>query len=481
MRIQLVTETPSENKPTYLVLPIFEAEKASVRSNLVNLFLEDNPKFGKLYETQLLFGQPTRFILVGAGKKDKFNFEKLQNWAGTATKYLLTKTSEAIFLLPKTNLSAQKVAEAVSLGIEIAAFDPIKQLKSDKAQDKLNTVKLVIDKADRSFQEGVKKGQIIAEGINLARNLGDLPANLMTPTYFLNTAKKIAKDNRLKITVLTEKQAKAKGMEAFVGVAQGSDEPSYMIAIEYKGEPRSKEKWALVGKGITYDSGGLSLKPSEAMDDMKYDMLGAAAVLGAIQAIAKLGIKTNLVSIMAVTENLPSGKSQRPGDIVKMYSGKTAEIKNTDAEGRLVLVDAISYAQKDFKANRVIDLATLTGAMIVALGDFITGAFGNNPKFTQELISKGVEVGERFWEMPMDEEFNDYIKSDFADIINTGTKPRTAGSIMGAKFIETSVNKETQWIHLDIAGTAWDLKPTPFRGPGASGVGIKTLVELIAS
>ncbi len=324
---------------------------------------------------------------------------------------------------------------------------------------------------------------MIAEAINLERMLGDLPANQMTPTYFLNVVKKAAKTNKLKLTVLDEKQARKKGMGAFVGVAQGSEEPSFMITLEYIGDFKSKEKWGLVGKGITYDSGGMSLKPPDAMLDMKYDMCGAATVLALMQVLGKLKVKANVVGVMAVTENMIGGRAQRPGDIVKSYSGKTAEVLNTDAEGRLVLIDGLTYAQKDFKATKLIDLATLTGAMIVSLGDFITGAFGNNPKFTQDLIWAGTAVGERIWEMPMDEEFDEMVKGEYADIANLGhggsMGSRTAGSITAAKFIEAVIEKGKSWVHLDIAGTAWDLKPKPYRGVGATGVGVKTLVKLI--
>jgi leucyl aminopeptidase len=342
---------------------------------------------------------------------------------------------------------------------------------------------LVVERAERGFQDGIKKGEIIVGSINLVRQLGDMPANELTPTIFLNEAKKIAKESKLKITVLTESQAKRKGMGAFCGVAQGSDEPSFMIALEYQGDIRSKDKWGLIGKGITFDTGGINVKPGSYQNfEMKYDMCGAAAVMASIQAIAKLKLKTNVVAVMAVTENLISGKAQRPGDIVKTYSGKTAEVLNTDAEGRLVLIDALAYAQKDFKATKLIDVATLTGAIIVALGDHITGTFSNNEEFSNQLKEAGKRVGERYWPLPMDEDFDEMIKGDFGDIINIGvggSMPGAAGSITGAKFIEAGVENDNPWIHLDIAGTAWDMKPRPYRGVGATGVGVKTLVELI--
>jgi leucyl aminopeptidase len=219
------------------------------------------------------------------------------------------------------------------------------------------------------------------------------------------------------------------------------------------------------------------------MHEMKYDMSGAAAVMNAIAVVSKLNLKANVVAVMAVTENFPGGKAQRPGDIVKTYSGKFAEILDTDAEGRLVLIDAVSYAQKDFKAKKIIDLATLTGAIIVALGDHITGVFGNNQEFSRKLIDTAEKFGDKMWEMPMHEEFNEMIKSDMADIANLGhggSHRSAAGSTTGAKFIEAGIEEGTDWVHLDIAGTAWDMKPKPYRGGGATGVGVKTLVELVS-
>lgn len=483
MKFQLAIKPLSEINSEYLVLPILEDGKSPFNGS-VSDFLSDNPKFGKLYETQLLYSKNRKLLLVGAGKKEKLNFLTLQNWIGTAVKQLALKTKIATILIPEIeNLTSEETAKAAVIGAEIAIYDPVSEHKSEKEIPKLQTLEILVSKAERGYQTGIKEGNIIAESINLVRKLGDMPANEMTPGYFLQTAKQVAKENKLKLTVLDEKQAAKKGMGAFAGVAKGSDEPSYMIALEYTGDLRSKEKWGLIGKGITFDTGGLNIKTERHMNDMHYDMCGAAAVLGAISAISKLDLKTNAVAVMAVTENFPSGRAQRPGDIVKTYSGKTAEIANTDAEGRLVLIDAVSFAQKDFKATKMVDLATLTGSIISALGDFYTGAFGNNPVFTQSLIKSGLKVGEKIWEMPMDEEFNELVKSDVADLYNLGkggSVPGAASSIAGAKFIEAAIENNHPWVHLDIAGSATDMKPKPYRSIGATGVGVKTLIQLIS-
>lgn len=485
MKIQLGTKPLSEIKDSYLVLPIFEETKEDYGQAVVKNFLTETSKFGKLFEIQVLYSANSKILLIGAGKKEKFEFITMQNLAGAAIRTLLRKTKSLSFVLPKqVNLSEEDRTYAASLGAEIAAFDPTRDFKSKHEPAMLINVEFLVDRAERGVQEGLKKGQIMAEAINLTRKLGDLPANIMTPTYFLDVAKKITKENKLKMTVLDERQAKRKGMGAFVGVAQGSEEPSFMIALEYTGDIKSKDKWAFVGKGITFDTGGLSIKPSSSMHEMKYDMSGAAAAMNAIATVAKLNLKVNVVAVMAVTENLPGGRAQRPGDIVKTYSGKFAEILDTDAEGRLVLIDAVSYAQKDFKAKKVIDLATLTGAIIVALGDNITGVFGNNAEFSKKFIEVAQKYGDKMWELPMDEEFDEMIKSEIADITNLGhggSHRSAAGSSTGAKFIEAGIEEGTEWIHLDIAGTAWDMKPKPYRGIGATGVGVKTLVELVRS
>lgn len=484
MKIQIAAKPLTEVKEGFLVLPVFEDDKSDYGIQAVKSYLAEYPKFGKLYEIQVFYSGNSKIMILGSGKKEKLDFITLQNLAGTAVKKLLKKVKTLSFVLPKNGkLSEEEKTYAAALGIEIAGFDPTAEFKSSHEPAMLTTVELIAERAERGLTEGLRKGQVVSESINLTRKLGDLPANIMTPSYFLEVAKRAAKDNKLKITVLDEKQAKKKGMGAFTGVAQGSDEPSYMIALEYTGDIKSKDKWAFVGKGITFDTGGLSIKPSGGMHEMKYDMTGAAAVMNAITAVAKLNLKTNVVAIMAVTENLPGGRAQRPGDIVKSYSGKFVEVIDTDAEGRLVLIDAVSYAQKDFKAKKVIDLATLTGAIIVSLGDHITGVFGNKSEFTKKFMDVARSFGEKVWELPMYEEFNDMIKSDLADIANLGhggSHRSAAGSITGAKFIEAGIEDGTDWIHLDIAGTAWDMKPKPFRGVGATGVGVKTLVELVS-
>lgn len=483
MRIQLSTDQETLKEVKIIAVPVFLNEIPKFENQLIKDFLKDNPKFGKPNEIQLLFNAQQSFLLVGIGESEKFNFETVQNFAGTVSKYLINRFKDATLIPPESNnLSSDSVIYAIVLGAEIAFHDPSVKFKSEHESAKLGGLQIYLEKARGEDKNALKKASVVSTGINMARMLGDLPANEATPTFFVDIAKKVAREHKLKITVIDEKMASKKGMGAFSSVAKGSDEPSFIVTLEYLGNPRSKDKYGLVGKGLTFDSGGISIKPSSGMHEMKYDMCGAANVLGTMQVLAQLKPRVNIAAVLGLTENLPSGKALKPGDIIKSYSGKTVEILNTDAEGRLVLMDCLTIAQKDLKATKLIDLATLTGAMIVALGDKITGVFGNNQEFSDTLVKIGNRVGEKFWQMPLGEEYSDMIKSDIADITNTGhggPMPSTAGSITAAKFVETAVEEKIPWIHLDIAGTAWDLKPSVYSGPGATGVGIKTLVELL--
>lgn len=480
MRIQLITDRKSLEEAKVTVFPIFEGE-ATNDIKFVADYLKENPKFGKLYETEWLFTPNQSCLLVGLGKRETFSFQLCQNFAGTAVKFLLYKAKELTIIPPLAlNLTKDKIIYAIVLGAKLATHNPAIKYKSENDPIKLANIQIYLDKAGGEEKIALKKAEIISEAMNMARTLGDMPGNEMTPTYFVSVAKKIAKE--LKVTVISEAAAAKMGMGGFTNVAKGSDEPSFIVALEYTGDRRSKEIWGLIGKGLTFDSGGISIKPDNGMHEMKYDMSGAGTVLATMQAISQLAPKINVVGICAVTENLPSGKALKPGDIVRLYGGKTTEVITTDAEGRMVLADALTYAQKDFKATKLIDLATLTGAMIVALGDNTTGVFSNNPALEKELIDKGKEVGEKFWGMPMDEEYDELLKSEIADFNNVGTggsMRSAAGAIAGAKFLEKAIEENIPWVHLDIAGTAWDSKPKPYRGPGATGVGVKTLIELI--
>ena len=322
--------------------------------------------------------------------------------------------------------------------------------------------------------EGSRKGTIISDSVCLARNLVNGPGNQVTPTLLAEKARQIAKDHSMEIQVLEVSEAAAMGMGAFSAVAQGSQEPGKFIILEYN-KRKGLDTIALVGKGITFDSGGISIKPSENMERMKDDMSGAAAVLTTLLAASRLQIPLHLVGIIPATENLPSGKAYKPGDVLKTLSGQTVEVISTDAEGRLILADALTYSLR-YKPKAIIDLATLTGACVIALGDHVIGLLGNEESLQKKIEEASQKTGEKAWRLPLWDEYFDYMKSDVADFRNVGT--RAAGTIIGGIFLSKFVEK-TPWAHLDIAGPAFIEKERPYIPKGGTGVGVRLLLQLL--
>jgi leucyl aminopeptidase len=349
------------------------------------------------------------------------------------------------------------------------------KLKSKPAEVSLQLKKVTFatTKADIvAANKGLALGQAIAKGVNLARELGDLPGNICTPTYLASEAKRLGRSHtKLSVNVLEEKQLKELGMGSFLSVAAGSDQPAKLIVLEYKGSAKKQAPVALVGKGITFDTGGISLKPGAAMDEMKYDMCGAASVLGAFQTLIDLELPINVVGVIAATENMPSGNATKPGDIVTSMSGQTIEILNTDAEGRLVLCDALTYTER-FKPKAVVDIATLTGACVIALGNHATGLFSNSDVLAKSLLAAGEEAADRAWHMPLWDEYQKQLDSNFADMANIGG--REAGSVTAACFLSRFA-KKFEWAHLDIAGTAW----RSGGAKGATGRPVPLLVQFL--
>jgi leucyl aminopeptidase len=302
------------------------------------------------------------------------------------------------------------------------------------------------------LRHAVQQGLAIGRGMNIARRLGDLPANICTPTFLASEARALGRKRGLKVTILNEKQMEALGMGALLSVSAGSVQPAKLIAMEYHGAKRGEQPQLLVGKGVTFDTGGISLKPGAKMDEMKYDMCGAAAVFGTLSAAAELALPVNVVGIVAAVENMPSGTATKPGDVVKSLSGQTIEILNTDAEGRLILCDALTYAAR-FKPAAVIDIATLTGACVAALGKIPSGLFSNQDDFARELLDAGSRIGDRAWQLPLWEEYQKQLDSNFADMANIGGP--FGGAITAASFL-ARFTRDYRWAHLDIAGTAWE-------------------------
>jgi leucyl aminopeptidase len=369
--------------------------------------------------------------------------------------------------------SAEAIAEGALLGLY--SFTKYKKPEYEDIEEMLIVVR---EKEKVPILESViGKGKLVAEATNLARDMVNEPANYMTPSQMAEAAKKIASKYNLEFKVFDQEDMEAMGMGALLGVAKGSNQPPRLITLSYKGDEHSKKAIGFLGKGITFDSGGISIKPSEGMGEMKDDMAGAAAVMTALGAIAQLKPKVNVTAIIPATENLPSGSALKPGDVLKAMNGKTIEVISTDAEGRLILADSLSYARK-LGLSPLIDLATLTGACRVALGTLYSGLFGNDQDLVDKALRAAERTGERMWQMPMPEEYKEQNKSEIANVKNTGN--RYGGAITAALFLAEFVD-DTPWVHIDIAGTALSSKESGYTVKGATGVGVRTLVELALS
>jgi len=421
-----------------------------------------------------------RLLLIGCGDRAAYKAAQIAQMAGTATRFLRSKNVKTLAICPRTEGDVEKTAQTVVVGAIMGLFEPDKYRTQDKEKREIDELVVLIEGADKkAVQSGGERGRIIGEAINFTRDLANEPGAFLTPTILADRAKTVAKEFGLSIDVLDQKRMEKLGMGSLLGVSRGSDEPPKLIVMKYEPKKASKgskgKLLALVGKGITFDSGGISLKPGENMELMKYDMTGAATVIGTMRAIAQLKPSMPVLGVAPCSENLPSGKATKPGDVLRAMTGKTIEVINTDAEGRLVLADAIAYA-KQLGATQIVDMATLTGAVSIALGDVNTAILGTDQTLIDEVIAAGKEVGEKFWQLPLDSEYTKQIKSDIADIKNVGGKK--AGTITAAAFLKEFAD-DTSWAHLDIAGTAWGDPATPYRSKGPTGVAVRTLVEFV--
>jgi leucyl aminopeptidase len=428
-----------------------------------------------------------RLLLIGGGERDAYQLAQVAQTAGTAVRTLRARNVKTIGLFLRGSGGADEHAAAAAVeGAQMGLFDPDKYRTIEKEERQIERLTLIAPGTDdAALRRGAERGRIIGESVNFTRELANEPGAYMTPTIMAERAREIAEQFGLEFDVLEREQMEQEGMGALLSVARGSDELPKLIVLKYTpagtgqqgvAKDGDGELLALVGKGITFDTGGISLKPGENMELMKYDMTGGATVLGVMRAIAQLKPPIPVLGVVPSAENMPSGKATKPGDVVRAMNGKTIEVINTDAEGRLILADAICYARK-LGATRVVDLATLTGAVSVALGDVNTGVLGTDQVLIDELIAAGREVGEKFWQLPLDKEYTKQIKSDIADIKNVGG--RKAGTITAAAFIKEFADG-LSWAHLDIAGTAWGDEAKPYRAKGPTGVAVRTLLRLIA-
>jgi leucyl aminopeptidase len=421
-----------------------------------------------------------RIALVGLGKQNELNPEKLRTAYASALRHLRgINIKEAATSLPM-NLLPGKGRQIVQAAVEGAVlglyqYTPYKTVGREELKE-MAAFNIIAGAKDFALiQEEVKKSGIITDAVYFARDLVSAPANEMTPSIMAQKAKEIARRKKVTCKVLDKDRMKKIGMNTLLAVASGSNEEPKFIVLEYAGGKKNTAPVVLVGKGLTFDSGGISIKPSEKMDEMKTDMSGGAAVMGAVMAVADLQIPLNVVALIPATENLPSGTALKPGDIIKSYSGKTVEVLNTDAEGRLILCDALSYAC-EYKPEAIIDLATLTGACVIALGDDVIGMLGTDDSLKKEVEQSARNTEELVWELPLWEMYHELIKSDIADYKNAAGRP--AGTITAAAFLSKFVG-DYPWVHLDIAGPAWTTKDKPYIPKGASGVGVRLLVDFL--
>ena len=459
-------------------------DKAS--GGFISNLLQNKDFTGKLNETVMIptykKAIPKRILLVGLGKTTELSSDKVRQAAGTATRVIQGKKFKSpSMLLYKTEykgISIEDITRSVVEGVLLSLYN-FTMYKTLKKEDKavINNFTLIVQKKDvlAKVKSVAKNTQTVAEAVCFTRDIVNMAGSDATPTFLANKAKEIAKKTGVKCRTLSRPNMKRLGMGGILNVSRGSSQPPKFIILEYNTRKKNNDTIVLIGKGVTFDSGGISLKPGANMDLMKADMAGAAAVLGAFKAISNLKPATHIVGLVPCTENMPSGSALKPGDIIKCMSGKTVEILNTDAEGRLILADAIAYAKR-YKPDAVIDLATLTGACVAALGTFTSGMLGNNDKLKERVKHAGEKSHERVWELPLWKEYYELIKSNIADIKNTGG--RYAGTITAACFLGEFV-EDFPWVHLDIAGTFLVEKDTPYIRKGATGVGVRLLTRLI--
>jgi leucyl aminopeptidase len=441
---------------------------------------------GKMLEMTLIHSpagiKAARLLLIGAGKREQFDSATLRRIAGAALRYLKSRAVHNFaFVVRETGATAEN-AQAVAEGTITADFETDKY-KTDKKNDKNIDIVLLAGFSDAERaggEKGLSRGSVIAESQNFTRDLVNEPSNKLTPRILAEKAAAMAKESGLSVEILDEKKIAELKMGALLSVAQGGPEPPRMIVVTYT--PASAKPGApvigLIGKAVTFDTGGISIKPADGMEKMKYDMAGGATMLGVMRALAVLKPSVKVICVVPSTENMPGGTAQKPGDIQTAMSGKTIEVLNTDAEGRLILADGVHYA-KQLGATHLVDAATLTGAIVVALANVNVGVFGSDQAFTNKLLASAKSVGEKMWQMPMDDDYREFIKGSFADIQNIGSG-KGGGSITGAWFIREFAG-DSPWIHLDIAGTAWNDDAKPWLAKGPTGVALRTLVSLVMS
>jgi leucyl aminopeptidase len=488
LAVALATARPAEVETEILFVPCFEGEPpASVVPGLDEAAggaltraaerEEFAGRFCELFLTPLSGAwQATRVAAIGAGKPGEFDTERLRKLATAAALAARQRRAGRMAFLSRGLSDPMAAAQATAEGLGLAAFSGDSYKSADRSAPILDEAIVVADgDVGPIVETAVNRGRILAESANLARELCNEPANVLTPSVFADRAADISQAAGLTVNVLGRDEIARIGMGLLLAVARGSAEPPHLIVLRHSpaGAPTTPVL-GLVGKGITFDTGGISIKPADGMERMKDDMSGGAAVVGAMRAIALLNAPINVVGVVPTTENMPGGRALKPGDVLTGASGKTVEVLNTDAEGRLILGDALWYAQH-LGATHLVDVATLTGACVVALGKAASGLFGGPPAWVEHVRQTALAAGDRCWPLPLYEEYREQIKSEIADMVNTGG--RAAGACTAAMFLREFVG-DVPWAHLDIAGTAWADEARPWQPKGPTGVGVRTLAEL---
>jgi len=434
---------------------------------------------GKMFELTLVHHpagvKAKRLLVAGAGPRDKFTPAELRRMAGAALRHLKAKSMRSIAMLLDSGLTGAEHVSAAAEGALLGDYEP-DRYKSDKKDVKtVDRFTVSVPGGGAGLDAALARGRAVAEAQNLTRELVTEPANKLTPTYLAESARQMAVAQGLECEVLDRDRMQQLGMGSLLGVAMGSAEPPALIVLRYRpAKSNGAAHLGLVGKGVTFDTGGISIKPADGMEKMKYDMAGGAAMIGAMRALAQLKPAIPVTAVIPAVENMPGSRAQRPGDIVTALSGKTIEVINTDAEGRLILADALTYARR-LGCTHLVDAATLTGSIVVALGNINVGLFSNDDRMAERVLEASRLAGEKMWRMPLDDDYKEQLKSAFADLANVGGRP--GGAITASLFLREFA-EQTPWVHLDIAGTAWLDDAKPYMAKGPSGIGVRTFVNL---
>lgn len=486
MKIELVNKNFSEIMTNLLVLPVFEdssyAELDEVNSKLNNRISEIikekefEPKLNQTYLLDSLGNlNQKRILLIGLGKESLLTLEKIKQIYGNSSKISISlKLKSYSTILLKTKFSSEELVQAITEGSILGSY----RFTKFKTKNNLHKLEYIqISTKEKNLQKSVNEATIIQDSVLLARDLINSPSSLKTPIKIAEIIKKVSKESNLKCTILNKNQIDKLKLNSLTTVSKGSSQAPVFIILEHKASKKSKTI-ALVGKGVTFDSGGINTKLWDGMKDMKKDMSGAAAIFGVLRSVSLLKLNLNIIGLLPITENMPGGNAMKPGDVINSYSGKTIEVLHTDAEGRLILADALSFGEKNFKPDKIIDLATLTGACTIALGNLSAGLMSNNKELTKELQKASEESGEKVWELPLYEEYKKDIESNVADLRNIGDPRSYAGAITAGLFLKEFVEK-TPWAHLDIAGPSWSEETNNYLVQGGTGFGIRLLTRFL--